>query len=55
MTSVSAHTDQQNLPADSAFRGQGHMNFQIQFAKRMDAVPLTRDYITDHDRTLSLV
>jgi hypothetical protein len=55
MTSVLAHTDQQNLTTDSAFRGQGHMNFQIQFTKRVDAVPLTRDYITDHDRKLSLV
>lgn len=36
--------------SESAFRGQGHMNFQIQLAKRVDAVPLTRDYITDHDR-----
>lgn len=36
--------------SESAFRGQGHMNFQIQLAKRVDAVPLTRDYITDYDR-----
>ncbi|GAY20100.1 SAM-dependent methyltransferase [Sphingobium fuliginis] len=36
--------------SESAFRGQGHMNFQIQLAKRVDAVPLTRDYISDHDR-----
>jgi len=26
------------------------MNFQIQLAKRIDAVPFTRDYVTDRDR-----
>lgn len=36
--------------SESAFRAQGHMNFQIQLAKRVDTVPLTRDYLTDHDR-----
>mgnify|MGYP001266261516 CR=1 FL=1 len=36
--------------SESAFRSQGHMNFQIQLAKRVDTVPLTRDYISDHDR-----
>ena len=36
--------------SESAFRHQGHMNFQIQLARRVDAVPLTRDYITDSDR-----
>ncbi len=36
--------------SESAFRSQGHMNFQIQLAKRVNAVPLTRDYISDHDR-----
>lgn len=36
--------------SESAFRAQGHMNFQIQLAKRVDTVPLTRDYIVDHDR-----
>ena len=36
--------------SESAFRHQGHMNFQIQLARRVDAVPLTRDYITDRDR-----
>lgn len=38
--------------SESAFRAQGHMNFQIQLAKRVDTVPLTRDYITDHDRAV---
>jgi cyclopropane-fatty-acyl-phospholipid synthase len=36
--------------SESAFRGQGHMNFQIQLAKRVETVPLTRDYMTIHDR-----
>lgn len=40
--------------SESAFRGQGHMNFQIQLAKRVDAVPLTRDYISEHDNTVAL-
>lgn len=40
--------------SESAFRGQGHMNFQIQLAKRVDTVPLTRDYITEHDKNAML-
>ena len=31
--------------SESAFRAQGHMNFQIQLAKRADAVPLTLSLI----------
>lgn len=37
--------------SELAFRHGGHMVFQIQLAKRQDAVPLTRDYITDWDRS----
>ena len=33
-----------------AFRYMGQMVFQMQLAKRQDAVPLTRDYITDFER-----
>ena len=33
-----------------SFRRLGHMVFQAQLAKRQDAVPLTRDYITDWER-----
>jgi cyclopropane-fatty-acyl-phospholipid synthase len=33
-----------------AFRYMGQMVFQMQIAKRQDAVPLTRDYITDFER-----
>jgi cyclopropane-fatty-acyl-phospholipid synthase len=31
--------------SELAFRYRGHMVFQLQLAKRVDAVPLTRDYI----------
>lgn len=41
MASVSAPNDRQNLTEDSALRGRG-------FAKRVDAVPLTRERITNH-------
>ena len=30
-----------------AFRHGGHVNFQIQLAKKVDALPLTRDYIAE--------
>ena len=33
-----------------AFRRQGHMIFQLQIARDIAAVPLTRDYITDAER-----
>jgi cyclopropane-fatty-acyl-phospholipid synthase len=36
--------------SEVAFRRQGHMNFQIQMAKRVDSVPLTRDYIYEWER-----
>lgn len=34
------------ITSELAFRHQGMMVFQIQLAKRADAVPITRDYIT---------
>ena len=37
--------------SEVAFRYCGHVNFQIQLAKRPDTVPLNRDYLTDFDRT----
>jgi len=37
--------------SEIAFRHQGHVVFQIQMSKRVDAVPLTRDYITDWERS----
>ncbi len=33
--------------SEAAFRHGDHLVFQVQIAKRRDAVPLTRDYITD--------
>ncbi len=33
--------------AITAFRNDGHCNYQIQLARRRDAVPLTRDYIAE--------
>jgi cyclopropane-fatty-acyl-phospholipid synthase len=36
--------------SELAFRCMGHMVFQMQIAKRLDAVPLTRDYLTDWER-----
>jgi cyclopropane-fatty-acyl-phospholipid synthase len=37
--------------SEIAFRRQGHINFQMQLAKQIDTVPLTRDYITDWERS----
>jgi cyclopropane-fatty-acyl-phospholipid synthase len=36
--------------SEVAFRYQGHIVFQIQLAKQVGTVPLTRDYITDWER-----
>jgi cyclopropane-fatty-acyl-phospholipid synthase len=38
------------IGSELAFRRMGHMVFQMQLSKRQDAVPLTRDYITDRER-----
>ncbi len=38
----------------TAFSYSGHVNFQIQVAKRQTAVPLTRDYITEFERKLEV-
>ena len=35
---------------EAGFRHSGLVNFQIQLGKRIDSVPLTRDYITDWER-----
>ena len=37
--------------SEVAFRWQGHINFQMQIAKRVDSVPLTRDYMFDWERS----
>ena len=36
--------------SEVAFRYQGHIVFQMQLAKKVGTVPLTRDYITDWER-----
>ncbi len=36
--------------SEAAFRYSNHMVFQLQLAKRRDAVPLTRDYIAEWER-----
>jgi cyclopropane-fatty-acyl-phospholipid synthase len=36
--------------ARNAFRYDGHVNFQIQLARRRDALPLTRDYMLETER-----
>jgi len=36
--------------SEVAFRHMGQMVFQMQIAKRVDAVPLTRDYMSDLER-----
>jgi cyclopropane-fatty-acyl-phospholipid synthase len=38
--------------SEMAFRHQGMMVFQIQIAKRIDAVPLTRDYLASAEGRL---
>jgi cyclopropane-fatty-acyl-phospholipid synthase len=37
--------------SEIAFRHQGHLNFQMQLAKKVDTVPLTRDYMVDWERS----
>lgn len=41
------------IGCEISFRRMGQMVFQIQIAKRQDAVPLTRDYITDWERSVA--
>jgi len=37
--------------SEVAFRQQGHLVFQMQLAKSIDAVPVTRDYMVDWERS----
>jgi len=41
--------------SEIGFRRQGFMVFQMQLAKAVDAVPLTRDYMLDWEREHSTV
>ncbi len=40
------------IGSEVAFRRRAQMVFQLQIAKRQDAVPLTRDYISEWKRGL---
>jgi cyclopropane-fatty-acyl-phospholipid synthase len=40
--------------SEIAFRRQGHIVFQMQLAKSIDTVPLTRDYMVDWERASSI-
>jgi cyclopropane-fatty-acyl-phospholipid synthase len=39
--------------SEIAFRYRGHMVFQLQLAKKVDAVPITRDYIGEAERRIA--
>jgi cyclopropane-fatty-acyl-phospholipid synthase len=39
--------------AEMGFRYGGHMNFQLQLTKRVDTLPITRDYMADAERALA--
>ncbi len=40
--------------SESAFRRYGHSVFQLQLAKKLDAVPITRAYIPAAEDALAL-
>ncbi|HEY2177254.1 MAG TPA: cyclopropane-fatty-acyl-phospholipid synthase family protein [Caulobacteraceae bacterium] len=39
--------------AEMGFRYGTHMNFQVQLTKRVDALPITRDYMAEAERSLA--
>lgn len=39
--------------AEMGFRNGGHMNFQLQLTRRVDALPITRDYMERAERSLA--
>jgi cyclopropane-fatty-acyl-phospholipid synthase len=39
--------------AITAFRHDGHLNFQIQLSRRREALPVTRDYMAQAERAIS--
>ena len=41
------------IVSEFSFRHGKHMNFQIQLAKDVNALPMTRDYMIDEERKLS--
>jgi cyclopropane-fatty-acyl-phospholipid synthase len=40
--------------SEGAFRFQNFVVFQLQLTRRVDGLPITRDYIQDVERTLPL-
>jgi len=38
--------------SEATFRADGLVVFQVQIAKRLDALPITRDYMVDNERTM---
>lgn len=40
------------IASELSFSHGKHMNFQIQLAKNVRALPLTRDYMFENERTL---
>ncbi|HUD50823.1 cyclopropane-fatty-acyl-phospholipid synthase family protein [Parvibaculum sp.] len=41
--------------SETSFRHEGMVNFQLQLAKKIDALPLTRDYMGERERQLGAV
>jgi cyclopropane-fatty-acyl-phospholipid synthase len=41
--------------AEMGFRYGGHMNFQLQLTKRLDALPITRGYMDEGERALTAI
>lgn len=41
--------------SETAFRRHNHVVFQLQLSKRIDAAPLTRDYIFEHERRIDAI
>jgi cyclopropane-fatty-acyl-phospholipid synthase len=39
--------------SETAFRNSGHVVFQIQMARKVDTVPVTRDYMYEHEREIA--
>ena len=41
--------------SETSFRHEGMVNFQLQLTRKIDALPLTRDYMGDRERDLAVV
>ena len=38
--------------SETSFRYEGMVNFQVQLTRKIDALPLTRDYMQDNEHAL---